>query len=519
MREPFSRLWETGAADPQTAVTDFLEAIPPEAVSGPGTRLSVATFLLLGSNAAGVPFYKPSIHSGFLRLVDRSVKGPFEIDEETVYRPSDLAGALGADARAVRRFLRDRYEREDEEMGEDWVLDAEQADVVVEQFGETADSSRPLALYASWIQAMEELRLRLLAQGLEIRDLLDAQGIAFWLAAGSPVDDWSEEDRAALDLFLKGPNADREKPSPRPSGEVALPPTTPELAATTHLSQDWLQDKLDLLAEKKQVIFYGPPGAGKTFVSLRLGEHVVAHGGEMRLVQFHPSYTYEDFFEGYRPVDSDKGQIKFDLVPGPLREMAKEACEHPDQPYLLIIDEINRGNVAKVFGELYFLLEYRDQRIQLQYSRDRPFALPENLFVIGTMNTADRSIALVDSALRRRFYFAGFLPTEEPIKSVLSNWLAANDLQPEPATLLDALNEAIGDKDFSIGPSYFMTPDGRAPDIDRVWEHAVKPLLEEHFYGSGRDIEAEFSPNALEKRIIEAADETPLEDESDADNS
>src|SRR4029079_2309771 len=97
---------------------------------------------------------------------------------------------------------------------------------------------------------------------------------------------------------------------------------------------------------------------------------------------------------------------------GPLRRMAKAAAEDPAHPYLLIVDEINRGNVPKIFGELLFLLEYRDRAIPLQYSPDPPFALPPSLFLIGTMNTADRSIALVDAALRRRFYFVPFMPAE-----------------------------------------------------------------------------------------------------------
>lgn len=103
--------------------------------------------------------------------------------------------------------------------------------------------------------------------------------------------------------------------------------------------------------------------------------------------------------------------MSFDLVPGALREIATDADKKPTVPHLLIIDEINRGNIAKIFGELYFLLEYREESIRLQYSRDEDFRLPKNLFVIGTMNTADRSIALVDSALRRRFYFMGLIPT------------------------------------------------------------------------------------------------------------
>ena len=516
-RAILDQLWDA-ADDPQTAIAGFLESTPREAVSGPGTRLNVGTFLMLGSNPTGTPLYKSKIHRGFLRLVDRTMREPVEVEPETVYRPNELAASLGVDPKAVRRFLRDRYAREAEEKGQDWMLDADQAQIVVQHFGETADSDTALADFASWLESLEELRLRLLADGLELRELLDAQSIAYWLAVGAP-EEWSEEDKRAFAAFRERGQAkpEPEQPGPSPAGGVVLLAATADLAAKTHLPQKWLQDRIDLLADRKQVIFYGPPGAGKTFVALKLGEHLTAVGGEMRLVQFHPSYAYEDFFEGYRPVDSDDGQVKFELLPGPLREMARTAADNPGRPYLLIIDEINRGNVAKVFGELYFLLEYRDRQIQLQYSRGELFELPRNLFVIGTMNTADRSIALVDSALRRRFYFAGFMPTEEPVKSVLTKWLEAKGLQPEPATLLGALNEAIGDDDFSIGPSYFMTEDGRAPDIERVWEHSIKPLLEEHFYGTGRDIEAEFGPKALERRVAEAADATPLKDSSEAD--
>ena len=129
---------------------------------------------------------------------------------------------------------------------------------------------------------------------------------------------------------------------------------------------------------------------------------------------------------------------------------------------MLIVDEINRGDTAKIFGELLFLLEYRDEQVQLQYSPEEPFSLPQNLFLIGTMNTADRSIALVDAALRRRFYFIELAPTHEPVKSVLRGWLEQHELDDEPALLLDALNEKIARDEIAIGPSYFMTKDGDA---------------------------------------------------------
>ena len=114
---------------------------------------------------------------------------------------------------------------------------------------------------------------------------------------------------------------------------------------------------------------------------------------------------------------------------------------------------------------------------------------------------------MVDSALRRRFYFVGFVPTREPVKSVLPKWLQRHELDPEPAALLDKLNDAVGaNDDFSIGPSYFMTPDGSAPRLEQVWEHALKPLLEEHFYGTDRDIEGEFGLESLRRRLAEEGD-------------
>jgi 5-methylcytosine-specific restriction protein B len=298
-------------------------------------------------------------------------------------------------------------------------------------------------------------------------------------------------------------------------GDVSLPAVTNDLASALHLPKSWLERVFALLSEKRQLILYGPPGTGKTFVAQAIGRHITAHGGTYRLVQFHPSYTYEDFFEGYRPRHHEGGALSFDLVPGALREIAKEAEKNPTTAHLLVIDEINRGNIAKIFGELYFLLEYRDQSIRLQYSRDEEFRLPENLFFIGTMNTADRSIALVDSALRRRFYFMGLIPTREPIDRVLVDWLAAKQLPPEPAALLAELNTAIDDEDFSIGPSYFMSKDG-APDLERVWAHAIMPLLEERYYGTGRNLHEEFGLAAIRKRVAAAADAAEAEPDDDS---
>ena len=210
-------------------------------------------------------------------------------------------------------------------------------------------------------------------------------------------------------------------PAGRP--EVDLSPADLDLARSLHVPVSWLDAQIELLQRKQQLVFYGPPGTGKTYLAQALADYLTRDGGAFQLVQFHPSYSYEDFFEGFRPRSTGAGTIGFELVPGPLRRLADAARSDRGRPYILIIDEMNRANLAKVFGELYFLLEYRDRAIALQYSADELFELPRNLFVLGTMNTVDRSIALVDAAMRRRFYFTALFPDRPPINATLRSWL------------------------------------------------------------------------------------------------
>jgi 5-methylcytosine-specific restriction protein B len=204
-------------------------------------------------------------------------------------------------------------------------------------------------------------------------------------------------------------------------GAQGMPLLRAEIEDRVYLPLAWLQEVVDLLEEKGQVVFYGPPGTGKTFVALVLAEEITRDGGQFRIVQFHPSYSYEDFVGGFRPVEDDGVYgVRYRRTDGPLRELAATAAGDPAHPYVLIVDEINRGNIPKIFGELLFLLEYRQKAVRLQYWPEEEFSLPSNLFLIGTMNTADRSIALVDAALRRRFYFVPFIPTAPPVSNVLN---------------------------------------------------------------------------------------------------
>lgn len=292
-------------------------------------------------------------------------------------------------------------------------------------------------------------------------------------------------------------------PEPTIVSELSsLPPSTDQLQSDLLLPREWLNEIIDLLEEKKQIVLYGPPGTGKTYLAQALADHFSGSGGSSELVQFHPSYTYEDFFEGYRPVLGVSGKVEFEVKSGPLRRIAEAASASPTVPHVLIIDEINRGNLAKIFGELYFLLEYRDNPISLQYS-DQEFTLPQNLFVIGTMNTADRSIALVDAAMRRRFYFVELAPSVAPIDDLLGRWLAQRSLPDLPARLLDELNRRLGDPDAAIGPSYFMTDHIMKPGrLERIWKHAILPLLEERFYGSP-DALAQFSYAAVRGAVTQ----------------
>lgn len=294
-----------------------------------------------------------------------------------------------------------------------------------------------------------------------------------------------------------------------------LPPVTAELARRLFLPMDWLQEDLvDLLEDKRQIVLYGPPGTGKTYVAMAVAAHLASSGGEAHLIQFHPSYAYEDFFEGYRPIGaSESGSVVFDLQPGPLKLIADAAAKDPARPYVLVIDELNRANLAKVFGELYFLLEYRDRDIGLQYRPGQTYRLPENLYLIGTMNTADRSIALVDAAMRRRFYFVDMFPARWPVDGVLPLWLEEYGLPEEPGHLLAILNERLDNEDFAIGPSYVMTPQvGRPGGLERIWKRAILPLLEEHFYGTQRDVADEFGLASLRADLRADIDGTAAAD-------
>ena len=253
---------------------------------------------------------------------------------------------------------------------------------------------------------------------------------------------------------------------------------------------DQLKEIIELLDDRPQAIFYGPPGTGKTFVAKKLANLLASGPDKVEFVQFHSSYAYEDFVAGWRP----KADGSFTLKSGVLKRFAERAANDLGNRYVLVIDEINRANLSKVFGELFYLLEYRNEKVTLQYSTDeddeaQAFALPANLFILGTMNTADRSIALVDAALRRRFYFHPFFPSDPPIKGTLRCFL--NNNHPNlsyVADIVDQVNEDLNDRNLAIGHSYFMKERLTEERVEQIWKFSVLPYIEDIFCDSHEQI-------------------------------
>lgn len=264
-------------------------------------------------------------------------------------------------------------------------------------------------------------------------------------------------------------------------------------------------------------IFYGPPGTGKTYhtvaraLAIIDGESVeeiernikrfceLRDSGQIAMVTFHQNFAYEDFIEGIRPVldDGATGQIRYELHDGIFKRIAEDAKKEKDKRFVLIIDEINRGNIAKIFGELITLIE--DSRrlgkedateVTLPYSNES-FGVPKNLYLIGTMNTADRSIQLLDTALRRRFDFVEMMP--EPDHKDISTDVKGVDCQK----MLKAMNEritALLDRERQIGHTYLLDVD-TMEKLSYAFQNKIFPLLQEYFFDDWSKIRAVLGQN------------------------
>lgn len=252
-----------------------------------------------------------------------------------------------------------------------------------------------------------------------------------------------------------------------------------------------------LLKRKKNIILQGPPGVGKTFIARKLAYEVMGQANEaqIKMVQFHQSYSYEDFIQGLRPGRNNN----FELRNGIFYNFCQQAHAHPEKDYFLVIDEINRGNLSKIFGELMMLIEpdkrKKQYAVKLTYAEDddAEFFVPPNLYLIGTMNTADRSLAIVDYALRRRFAFIDLEPMfEEPFRSFLNQKGISAELISHITNAIGKVNKSIHTdpnlgQGFQIGHSYFCS--FKEVNNEKEWYEAVlhfeiKPLLEEIWFDS-----------------------------------
>ena len=245
-----------------------------------------------------------------------------------------------------------------------------------------------------------------------------------------------------------------------------------------------IQKYTDLLHYKPQIILQGPPGTGKTREAKRiakallgLGENDSLEGNEQfKLIQFHPSYSYEDFVRGIIAETVDE-KIKYSVKDKILGSFAQEALKDKDKPYVLVIDEINRANLSAVLGELIYALEYRGEAVQSMYAieGENNLTLPPNLYIIGTMNTADRSVGHIDYAIRRRFAFVNILPKD------LTNELGdqfESALFAKVANLFNTnLSSEFKKEEVQLGHSYFIT---KNTPIDIRWEYEIKPILFEY---------------------------------------
>jgi len=293
-------------------------------------------------------------------------------------------------------------------------------------------------------------------------------------------------------------------------GEISPnPPYSIEdiIASGVFLNREELENFLEKLREKKAIIIQGSPGTGKTFIARKLAFALMQEKDLVRLefIQFHQSYSYDDFIRGYRPAQDDGGSFK--IQNGIFFEFCQKAIEDPDRDYVFIIDEINRGNLSQIFGEVLMLIE-RDKRgkefsVPLVYRKENEprFYVPQNLYLIGLMNLADRSLAMVDYALRRRFGFIDLAPQFE--SGLYSQWLSERLMNPELIHLivskLSSLNKVIREdpvlgENYQIGHSYFCPRGDDFSGLTEDWYKGIIrteiiPLLKEYWFDSPQKVQ------------------------------
>ena len=353
---------------------------------------------------------------------------------------------------------------------------------------------------ADYLQLIDALNQRFAEPDFSVHSFPELS-LEAWTYTGATVEPPGLDDEEEITVT-------DEPPSVEPTRSITPYGIDTILAEGCFLPREELERILRRFREKKNLILQGPPGTGKTWLAKRLGMALIGYEAQepqLRVVQFHPNLSYEDFVRGWRP----SGNGGLSLHEGVFMQMVKAALAEPSERYVLVIEEINRGNPAQIFGELLTLLEAgkrtpRDA-MQLCYPDpdgiNRPVYIPENLFVIGTMNIADRSLALVDLAFRRRFAFINLEPS---LGEAWSDWVV-NRRQMDAATAAKIqqrfiqLNQAIAadnrlGKAFRIGHSYITPTQSMEGRDTRDWFNEVidselKPLLEEYWFDAPEEVE------------------------------
>jgi|GEM_PF-4563527 len=341
--------------------------------------------------------------------------------------------------------------------------------------------------YLHAIAFLEQMLKECGSRNLPLRDLLDAQGLLYAMAKyENKPEAMAENDWLSFLQFAKGrPDLDEEdqdEEDETPAGAVEPPLSGQGLVTSDPVGE--------LLLQRTNVVLYGPPGTGKTHASLKLAENWRKWQGQQSVFQvtFHPTFAYEDFVEGFRPNSSGR----FELRSGIFVNACNQAHKEPSRKYLLIVDELNRGDVARILGELITLIEPDKRHIgarrKLPYSQ-QDFWVPPNLYLLGTMNTADRSISLLDIAIRRRFCFMECRPDPDIVRKSVRHLHKAEGVGL--AELMEAINRRFVqsgiDRDRALGHSHFLIvldePKPLASLRNRL-RYDIIPLVEEYCYAN-----------------------------------